>query len=295
MRRTAFAVIVATFAVHTLSAQSAATLEQLLDRMGAYLEAYESQLSSVVADERFQQNVYGVNSASRKYGVLLESEVAFVRLPGGGEWLGFRDVRKVNSRSVKDGGPSIGEVLASAAGNFTKAHAIANASARHNLGLPRTVNVPAAALDIIHPLHRSAHAWELQGADGVRGTRASVIGFVETARPTLVREPDGTNLVSSGRVWVEPGDGRVWRVEWIYQPEHREAPPVQLRGNAAQRAVVRAPTPRLRVDFAPDQPLGMMVPRIMTEVFAVAGGRGEGRATYTNFRRFGTSARIVPQ
>ena len=38
-----------------------------------------------------------------------------------------------------------------------------------------------------------------------------------------------------------------------------------------------------------------MVPRTMTEVFSVPRGRGEGRATYSNFRRFGTSARIVPQ
>jgi hypothetical protein len=38
-----------------------------------------------------------------------------------------------------------------------------------------------------------------------------------------------------------------------------------------------------------------MVPRLMTEVFAVSVGRGEGRASYTKFRRFGTSARIVPQ
>lgn len=38
-----------------------------------------------------------------------------------------------------------------------------------------------------------------------------------------------------------------------------------------------------------------MVPTIMTEVFSVLVGRGEGRASYTTFRRFGTSARIVPQ
>jgi hypothetical protein len=39
-----------------------------------------------------------------------------------------------------------------------------------------------------------------------------------------------------------------------------------------------------------------MVPRPMTEVFPPnPRTRGEGRATDKNFRRFGTSARIVPQ
>ena len=36
-----------------------------------------------------------------------------------------------------------------------------------------------------------------------------------------------------------------------------------------------------------------MVPVEMREVFAVNAARGEGRALYRNFRRFGTSARIV--
>jgi hypothetical protein len=33
----------------------------------------------------------------------------------------------------------------------------------------------------------------------------------------------------------------------------------------------------------------------MREEFYTTTGRGDGHATYRNFRRFGTSARIVPQ
>ncbi|MGH9218573.1 MAG: hypothetical protein ACRD1W_04695, partial [Vicinamibacterales bacterium] len=88
----------------SISAQSPPTLDQLLDRMGAYLTEYESQLSSVVADERFEQNIYALGATSRLQGATLESEVAFIRLPGGAEWLGFRDVRRVNAKPVKDTG-----------------------------------------------------------------------------------------------------------------------------------------------------------------------------------------------
>jgi hypothetical protein len=265
----------------SISAQSPPTLDQLLDRMGAYLAEYESQLSSVVADERFEQNVYA-GAGSRAQGTTLESEVAFIRLPGGAEWLGFRDVKRVNFKAVKQSGPSITDVLTSAAGDMTKARAIANASAKHNLGLPRTINVPTAPLDIIHPAHRAAHRYELTGDESVRGTRTMVVAFTEVTRPTLVREPDGDYLVSSGRIWIDPESGSVRRVEWVYQAEKRYA---------------RAPAPpRLRVDFERHPQLGFMVPRAMTEVFSTTSRtRGEGWATYRNFRRFGTSARIVPQ
>lgn len=264
-----------------LAAQSTPSLEQLLDRMGEYLIEYESQLSSIVADERFEQNVYRLGAGGRNLATTLESEIAFIRLPGGAEWLGFRDVRRVNWKPVKTKGPSIDEVLVSAAGDLTKALAIAKASARHNLGLPRTINVPTAPLDIIHPMHRAAHKFAVAGNDTVRGTRTTVITFLELRRPTLVREPTGLSLVSSGRIWVEPSSGVVWRVEWIYQAEQR-------------RAGAAAP-PRLRVEFERDKELGMMIPKQMTEVFAADRARGEGRATYSNFRRFGTSARIVPE
>jgi hypothetical protein len=298
------ALTLAVLSVATLvAAQPAPTLAQLIDRMGVYLTAYETQLSSVVADERFEQRIdYGrgneageadtwfgepgasggpgrsarVDRNSRR----LESEIAFIRLPGGAEWLGFRDVRKVDGRAVVSSGSSISTVLASPAEDLTKARAIAAAGAEHNLGSPRIVNVPTAALEIVLPMHHAAHEFVRIEDDRVRGTRTAVVRFLEVARPTLVKEPTGRNLVSSGRVWIEAATGAVWRIEWVYQAERRNG---------------SAPPPRLRVDFAPHRELGMMVPIEMTEVFDVPSGRGEGRATYSNFRRFGTGARIVPQ
>jgi hypothetical protein len=265
----------------SVTAQSRPTLEQLLGRLDTYLLEYETQLSSVVADERFEQALWGYGAKSLWRSATLESEVAFMRLPGGAEWLGFREVKRVNWKPVKPGGTSISDVLASSSGDLTKAREIAKASSRHNLGLPRTINVPTAPLEIIHPLHRAAHRYKLLDDDGVRGTRTVVIEFEETGRPSLLRHGrTGENLVSSGRVWVAPASGAVWRVEWLYELEDRR---------------VNSLTPKLRVEFESNKTLGIMVPTSMTETFSEQGGRGEGRATYKNFRRFGTSARIVPQ
>jgi hypothetical protein len=94
----AFAVFLST----SRSAQSEPTVEQLLDRMAAYLTEYEQQLSGVVADERFEQRLLArtVDAGGRPGSVmvqkLLESEIAFIRLPGGAEWLSFRDVRSIS-------------------------------------------------------------------------------------------------------------------------------------------------------------------------------------------------------
>lgn len=279
MRPATVVLIVTAFVVPSVSAQSRPTLAELLERMGTYLLDYESQLSSVVAEERFDQRIMGSIATGRW--TRLMSDVAFMRLPGGAEWLGFRDVHTVDGKRVRASGPSIDEVLSSNQGDLKKALAIANASARHNIGLPRTINVPTAPLEIIHPRHRGAHAFEVRGEDTIGGTRTTVIGFAEITRPTLMREPSGVGLVSSGRIWLEPSTGRIWRIEWFYEEE---------RG---RRDGWRPP--RLRVDFEPHSELGFMVPVRMTEDFSVQRARGEGRAVYRNFRRFGTSARIVPQ
>ena len=266
----------------SISAQSTLVIDQLLDRMGAYLIEYEGQLSSLVADERFEQTIAPRGRLSGER-LLLESEVAFLRLPGDAEWLGFRDVKKLNSKPIRDPGPPISELLASPADAFAKAVRVARASARHNLGLPRTINTPTTPLHIIHPRYRRAHHFELAGEANLRGQRAAIISFREGARPTLVREPTGGNLVSSGRIWVDAQTGTVLRVQWNYQAE---------RNLVGAQAIGR---PFVRVEFGRHEGLQMMVPLEMREVFFTRTGHGDGRATYRNFRRFGTSARIVPQ
>ena len=283
--RSSLSVVAVVLASAAPLAQSTPALQPLLDRMAAYITTYEAQLSSVVALEVFSQRVVytrayndGVPETNdeRRH---LESEVGFIRLPGASDWLGFRDVLAINGSKVERRGQSVSDVLASATDVTTKARAIAEASAAHNLGTPRTTNVPTAALEIIHPRNFAAHRFELRGQDTVRRMPVTVIAFTEVRRPPLISNPGGTQLVSRGRIWVEPASGAIWRIEWIY------APAVGLPSS-------------LRVEFGQNDALGMLVPLEMREEFRAFGGleaRGEGVARYSNFRRFGTSARIVPQ
>lgn len=259
----------------------------VLNLMHGYLRSYEGELSSVVADEEFNQKFASVRTRNISMGTearvsrRIESEVSFLRLPGENEWLGFRDVRKVNGQPLKDAGPRVLDVLQGSGDVVEQARRIVTASAAHNLGLARTINIPTAVLEILHPRHRARFRYTTVDTATVRGIAASILSFEETMRPTVLRQPSGGNLVSSGRVWVESKTGRILKAEWFYDSEPRD-PAIAVR-------------PKLIVDFGFNTTVGFMVPTRMEEVFSVPYGTGDGVAVYRNFRRFATSARIVPQ
>ena len=81
--------LVSVLLVGTLAAQ-AAGLDTVLERLDAYLDQYETELSAVVADEELIQETDG--RLNRRMSQRLQSEIAFLRLPGGLEWMGFRRV-----------------------------------------------------------------------------------------------------------------------------------------------------------------------------------------------------------
>ena len=153
--------------------------------------------------------------------------------------------------------------------------AIARESARHNMGLARTTNMPLLALELVHPRNRSRFTFSKADLTRIGGHTLRRIDFVERASPTVIQTGSGFDLPSRGSVWVEESTGRV------FQSEVRDRDGIS--------------STRLSVTFVVHDRLGMLVPDRMREVFAIGGGLGDGTARYSNFRRFSTSARIVPQ
>src|SRR5918995_1845817 len=68
------------------------------------------QLSTVVASERYDQQEFRLTRGRMRNSTFtntelvrarkLESDVAFLRLPGGASWMGVRDVRTVDGKAV---------------------------------------------------------------------------------------------------------------------------------------------------------------------------------------------------
>jgi hypothetical protein len=261
--------------------------DAIRDRLDKYLLEYEPQLSSLVADERMTQRDGASRLANRQTAEPtkdreLISEVAFVSLPGNVGWLGFRRVMTVNTRNVADSGPALAAVLSDGASDmYTKARVLLGESARHNLGMPRTTNLPNLPLEFLHPRNRKRLRHRLDGMEKIRGVNTARMVFEEQSSPTIIQRPEGGDMQSLVSAWIEPDTGRLLRA----QVKTRDA-----------RIGVLPFDQVIWVDFRIDEKLGILVPYEMKEEFFAGRFReGTGTARYSNYRQFRTSARIIPQ
>lgn len=268
--------IVATAGLVIVIAQDAPA-DAIRDRLDRYLTSYEPQLSSVIADELMTQR-----SRERQWVVnhrRIKSEVAFIALPGGAGWMGFRRVIEVNGKVVKDSSTALGDLMRQGRGNdYQQARSVLAESAAHNLGAPRTINLPNLPLELLHPRHRHRFSHELYGRDKLRGAPTVLLRLTEQDSPTIIQQADGGDMKTVVWAWIEPDTGRLLRA----QVNARDA-----------RMGVGSFSAEIRVDFKDDKKVGMLVPDSMTETFFVDRGSGSGSAKYSNYRRFETSARIV--
>lgn len=252
-------------------------VREVLERLDAYLTQYESFLGAVVAEERYVQTVELPHSgpAAATTRTLL-SDYAPARAPGGQAWTGFRDTFAVDGEPVRERDDRLLALIADGtADSARRALRIAHDNARHNLGedvVARTINVPTVALDFIHPRNRDRLAFEKRGEEVIDGVRTWVLSFRERDRPTMLRTPDGRDRRARGAVWVDPHSGEVLRTDLSWDG---------------------APAGFVVVHYRRDPRVAALVPDTMLEEYRGARGIVTGRATYTNYRRFETAARVL--
>jgi hypothetical protein len=272
--------IITVAALATLVSPQFNTADTIRDRLDKYLIEYEPQLSSLVAEELMTQRMKAQQwvVTNRR----IESEVAFVALPANAGWLGFRRVIRVNGKDLKDRGVPLAQLLLEGASDdFDQARLLLADSAAHNLGAPRTINLPNLPLELLHPRHRHRFMQQVyEQREKIRGTETVLLRFDEISTPTIIQQPRTGNMKTVVWAWIEPTSGRLLRA----QVTARDA---RLGGSPF--------VAEIRVDFREDPKVGMLVPVEMNEKFFVDHGTGEGTAKYTNYRRFQTSARMVPQ
>jgi hypothetical protein len=263
-----------------LHAQEDRDLDVLLDRLATYLERYEGQLSSLLADEHYVQEEEVGRWVSRR---TTEAEVLFLRLPGEAEWFGVRDVKTVDGKPVTGAGMSLSDLLKKPADDLlAKAAAIVEASSRHNLGGRRTINMPTVPLEALSARNQARYIFKVGGAARVGRQRTRRLEFQEFDEPTLVQAVDGGSLWTRGTVWIDAASGAIWRAELIVGPD---------RPGSLRRINLES---RVRVEFQRDAALDLLVPKELVETFWIRRGIGTGRGRYSNFRKFATSARIIP-
>lgn len=271
----------------------APTLAEVVDRAQHYAVAYEQRFSMLVAEEDYYQRsarTMEAGNPSRTRGPAggeilgagndrarrLRSDYLLVRSEEGG-WTPFRDVFEVDGRRLRDRDDRLVRLLLDSTQSSTEqARRIMAESTRYNLGrITRTINIPTLGVVLLKPGLRERFAITADGTETIAGRAAWKLAYEEIARPTLVRNVTGMELVMRGTVWVDPATGVVLKTSmWV-----------------ADGAMIATVT----VDFREDESLGFWVPAQMTELYRASSGSEEIRctATYTNYRRFSVSTEEV--
>lgn len=263
---------VAALAVVTAAAaltSAAQVAPDLLVRVRSFAAQYQREAPSLVAEERYRQNVtYRRGLPEHRE---MTSELVMVRLSGSSGWVSLRDVLVVDKRPIRDREERLLNLLRSPdASAFAQASKLAEESARFNLGrTTRTMNVPDIALEYLQPQHAGRIVFEVPRKDSIDSLSVVAFRFRERVGPTIIRNTAGGDLLADGRVWADPGSGAIVRTELVVRD--------------------RTSTGRCTVDFQIDPRLGIRVPVKMTERYVADGEDVSAVATYSNFRRFAVS------
>jgi hypothetical protein len=137
-------------------------------------------------------------------------------------------------------------------------------SARYNIGgIRRTINAPLLPLYFLEPRSLRRFAFVKAGEETLAGTRVWVIEFTEAVHSTFIKTPEGTNVITRGRIWVEPVNGRI------------------------HRTLLMASMATITVSYNPrDEVAGLWLPVTMEERYEPGIVTIPGKASYSKFRQF---------
>jgi hypothetical protein len=270
-----FVVIVARGA-SAAAPQKEAPLKDVLTRAAAYVARFERDLATIIAEERYVQDVVGGRTPEHRE---LTSDVLLLRPSGSNSYVQFRDVFEVDGEIVRRRDERLLRLAANP--NAVSAAQIVEESARYNIGdIQRTINVPLLPLTFL----LTDNQWRFKFSIAKPGAKAAsddlpdsphfkvtteiwVVEYREVERRTLIRKNDGKDIPARGRFWIEPDTGRVLLSELIAEDRNVHS--------------------KIEVSYQSEPLLGLLVPVEMRETYWRTGSRSriEGTATYGSFRR----------
>jgi hypothetical protein len=254
------------------------TTDLLLDRAGDRARAYLTDLPTLVATESMVQRALlppgRTAEAERRTWM---AEVAWVRLADEHEAIAVRDVLEVDGEPVTSERSRLVELLhGDRRGTWADARALLDEGARHNLVEgSRNFNLPTVALFFLHPERRDRFSWKGRIPREAAADSAALyeVSFRERSRPTIVRGQRGEQIYGHGRVWLS-ATGTVGRTELRLEIERVKY------------------TLDTRFEHVPA--VGLVVPTGLEERYEAPDGTVVSTATYSNYRRYQTGARLVP-
>jgi len=262
------------------------SLTDVLARAGTYVVSFQRELSGVVSEETYVQDVRGPTGLGRMPTLMpthreLKSDLLLVKPAGADHWLQFRDVFEVDGKPVRDRNERLMQLFVSPSSSSAKqVERILNESTRYNIGnLQRTVNAPVLALVILDPANQPRFEFKrtdrlepmLDHWTGKPLDSIWAIDYREVQKQTMIRTTNNRDLPARGRFWIEASTGRVFASELI-----AEDPTIQ--------GIVD-------VEYSSEPGIGLLVPVRMRERYEIRPDRSRvhGTATYGRFRQFQVS------
>jgi hypothetical protein len=271
--------LVSLLALGSLALNQAPTLDDVLGRAGAYVVRFETALSSLVAEERYTQQLTTPGTGRRADIQLrmLKSDFLLVRSERLDGWMPFRDVFEADGRALRERGDRLMKLFVEASGDaFEQAQRISDESTRYNIGpVTRTINVPTLPLKFLTPGNARRSMFENAGEVRLEGVPVWEIRFAEVTIPTLIRTTNDMSLPAEGTFWIDPTTG------------------------AVLKALIRLRTRELRseitVTYRTYENLDVRVPAELREKYVGLGFELEGTAAYGRLRRFRVTTEEVLQ
>jgi hypothetical protein len=262
-------------------------LAVVMQRAAAYVAEFHRQLSGVVAEERYTQEVKSFanlrDKLSKPARTELKSDLLLVRPASGGDWIEFRDVFEANGTPVRDRTERLTKLFLDGSRSArNQIGDILDESSRFNIGeIKRNINTPVFALQILERERQERFKFKRsndrvpailaqeQTVPGAFRTSAEVwvVEFDEKASGTLIKTDKLKDIPSHGRFWIDPDTGRVLMSELI----------------AKNRTI----TATVTVSYQSEPLVGLLVPIEMRENYQDRrGAHVEAVAEYGRFRQF---------
>jgi hypothetical protein len=264
------------------------SLDEVLKRTATYVAGFRNQLSGIVAEETYRQQVTSTGRQANTFLVdpsrRLRSELLLVKPDGTDRYVELRDVFEVDGAALHNRQGRLEALLrdtsSSAEGTI---QAIIEESARYNIGkITRNINTPLMSLQFLdatrQPRFQFKHVERAakpvftdardQAANETPVFRVSTemwtIQYRERGKNTIIRRPNGGDMPAHGRFWIDPTSGAVLISEMI------------VDGGGVIATVT--------VSYQSEPLMGFMVPIEMRESYVGQGERISGHAEYGKFR-----------
>ncbi len=255
-----------------------------LSRAADYVARFERTFAAVIWHEHYVQEDHALvrfpasgNRVSRLVGQReLQSELLLMWLPLDTSWIAVRDVVSVDGVPRPLTTRGLRTVLDASSVSVDRLKELAAENGRFNIGeIVRTFNEPTLALLFLDEHYRHRFAFKRTRQDSLGGRVIVRYDFVERTRPTVIRD-QAQDVPAHGTMLVDDSSGDV-----LQTALELSNPQTGIHGT-------------MTVRYEPHATFDVLVPVEMREEYSsLAGEHITAVATYSDFRRFETSGRLI--